>query len=313
MDLTAFHNQFREETAENIRILGDGLIALEGAGDEGAQKAHIDRIFRAMHTVKGSARMLGFESVGRLAHALENLLGDLRQGRRAMDRDLADALLAAGDAILALTAALVEGRQATVDVDAIIAGLPAGARGDVAPAADMPAAPAAPVDAPPPQPALVPARGAARQTVRVRVDRLDRMLNLAGELVMGQQALANHVEQIAALQQLVAHQGRALTALEDELGRLRFSPVQRQSLDQRLRDLRSGPRDPPRARPGPLAEGRRAAAEGRPRGGGGPPPPGHRREPHLPACVGEPRPGPQRAGRGIVALRPDRDRPGAQR
>ena len=69
MDLSAFYSQFREETAENIRALSDGLLALEAEADEVARRAQIDRVFRAIHTVKGSARMLGFEQVGRLAHA----------------------------------------------------------------------------------------------------------------------------------------------------------------------------------------------------------------------------------------------------
>lgn len=250
MDLTSFYNQFREETTENIRALGDGLLALESEADEGARKATVDRIFRAMHTVKGSARMLGFEAVGRLAHALENLLGELRQGRRALDRPLADALLGGGDAILALVAAAVEGRPSELDVELMIAALPAGA-GDEPQAAPAPAAVAAPAPAAPVVPApvtpapvapaatLAPApspaaRAASRQTVRVRVDRLDRMLNLAGELMVGQQALADHGEQLRALQDLVERQARALASLEGELGRLRFSPAQRQSLDLRL-------------------------------------------------------------------------------
>lgn len=247
MDLSGFYSQFREETAENIRALGDGLLALEVEADEGARRAHIDRVFRAMHTVKGSARMLGFEAVGRVAHALENLLGELRQGRRPLDRPLADALLRGGDAVLVLVAEAVDGRPAALDVDALIAALPAGAPGamldgegsngarhaapQLAPqpvSLPGPGAPSAP------SPAHAQGRAASRQTVRVRVDRLDRMLNLAGELVVVQQALTDHGEQLQALQEQVEQQRRALAALEGELERLRFSLAQRQSLDRRL-------------------------------------------------------------------------------
>ena len=240
MDLTAFHNQFREETTENIRALGDGLLALEAASDDATRRAELDRIFRAMHTIKGSARMLGFEAVGHVAHALENLLGELRQGHRSLERTLADALLHAGDAILTLTAAAVEGRQPPMDVEALIAGLPAAVASPVSAAPPTPAptpAPTAPpeVREPPPFPAM---RASSRQTVRVRVDRLDRMLNLAGELVVGQQALANHTEQFGALQALVERQSLALVALERELARLRFSTGQRHGIDLRLQDLR---------------------------------------------------------------------------
>ena len=220
MDLSAFYSQFREETAENIRALSDGLLALEAEADEAARRAQIDRVFRAIHTVKGSARMLGFEHVGRLAHALESLLGELRQSQRPLDRPLADALLRGGDAILVLTIEAVEDRPPTIDLDALIAELPAPA-----------------LSLSPPLPVSLSPR-ASRQTVRVRVDRLDRMLNLAGELVVGQQLLANHAEQLRALQELAAQQSRALVALEGELARLRFSPSQLQAIEQRLAALR---------------------------------------------------------------------------
>ena len=228
MDLSAFYSQFREETAENIRALSDGLLALEAEADEAARRAQIDRVFRAIHTVKGSARMLGFEHVGRLAHALESLLGELRQGQRPLDRPLADALLRGGDAILVLTIEAVEDRPPTIDLDALIAELPA-------PALSL--SPPLPVSLSPPLPVSLSPR-ASRQTVRVRVDRLDRMLNLAGELVVGQQLLANHAEQLRALQELAAQQSRALVALEGELARLRFSPSQLQAIEQRLAALR---------------------------------------------------------------------------
>lgn len=231
MDLAAFHQQFREEVAENIRVLQDGLLALETQADARARQATVDRIFRAMHTIKGSARVLGFEPIGRLAHALENLLGEVRQDRRAFDQPLVDALLRGGDAILALSDAAVAGRASSLNVEELIASLPPPAEA-IAPApASTPAAePASNVEPVAPAP---PARP-ARQTVRVRVDRLDRMLNLAGELVVSQQMLANYGDELRALHAAVERQLQALSQLEVELARLRFSPMQRQALDRPL-------------------------------------------------------------------------------
>jgi len=85
MDLTTFHNQFRDETAENLRVLNEGLLAYEAAVEGSAERREqIDAIFRAMHTIKGSARMLGFEQVARLAHTCEHILGAVREGRPAI-------------------------------------------------------------------------------------------------------------------------------------------------------------------------------------------------------------------------------------
>ena len=101
MDLSSFYNQFREEANENVRILNDGLLALEQMPDQRNPdaQAQVHAIFRAMHTIKGSARLLGFELVGKLAHTMENLLGTVREGQRSIDRPLADNLLRWGGAL----------------------------------------------------------------------------------------------------------------------------------------------------------------------------------------------------------------------
>src|SRR6478672_7776595 len=120
MDLTAFYSQFRDETAENIRILNEGLLVLE-ALEPGAEdrREHIDTIFRAMHTIKGSARVLGFDQVGRVAHTCEFILGAVRESRRELDRPLADDLLRGGDAILELVDAAIDNRPSSIDVEAL--------------------------------------------------------------------------------------------------------------------------------------------------------------------------------------------------
>ena len=248
MDLTAFYSQFRDETAENIRLVGEGLLAIESlAPGDGVRREYVDAVFRAMHTIKGSARMLGFESVGRVAHTCEHILAAVREGRRELDRPLADDLLRGGDAILELVASAIDGRAPTVDVEhltlslgraqhselpPIDAPLPVTATNRPAPPADTPAA--APAQAPA-SPALPKsARAAGRQTIRVRVDRLDRLLNLAGELSVGRQVQSSQVQALEELAGLLGQQERALIALERELQQLRFSAHQREALDRHL-------------------------------------------------------------------------------
>src|ERR671932_96898 len=118
MDLTSFYSQFRDETAENIRVLNDGLLALETIPEDAPERREqIDGVFRAMHTIKGSARLLGFEDIGRIAHTCEHILGAVREGRRELDRALADDLLRGGDAILELVNAAIDGRPSDIDVE----------------------------------------------------------------------------------------------------------------------------------------------------------------------------------------------------
>ena len=257
MDLTAFYSQFRDETAENIRILNEGLLVLEslepGAKD---RREHIDTVFRAMHTIKGSARVLGFDQVGRVAHTCEYILGAVREGRRELDRALADDMLRGGDAILELVDAAIDGRPSSIDVEALTLTLGRSGRSEEPdarqPATETAAAPAsiemlvpaansnplAPA-APAPEPAAMPTfarnvRAAARQTIRVRVDRLDKLLNLAGELAVGRQAQTTHLQTLGEITTLIGQQERMLQALERELKQLRFSQTQRESLDRHI-------------------------------------------------------------------------------
>ncbi len=250
MDLSTFYNQFREETTENLRILSDGLMALEsGLGhDHPDGRAHIDAIFRAVHTIKGSARLLGFEAIGRVAHAMENILGAVRDGQRSLTRSLADDLLQGGDAILELTSAALDSRPAQVDVTPLIHRLehgenvpapPVAMPAQASPPTPSPSTPGSPGSAPveTPTPTVTAVRSNNRQTVRVRVDRLDRLINLTGELVVGQQVLAAHVQALHELHALLVQQERALLSLDATLRSLRFSPSQRQTLDQHLNGL----------------------------------------------------------------------------
>jgi two-component system, chemotaxis family, sensor kinase CheA len=258
MDLTAFYSQFRDETAENIRILNEGLLVLESL-EPGAQdrREHIDTIFRAMHTIKGSARVLGFDQVGRVAHTCEYILGAVREGRRELDPALADDMLRGGDAILELVEAAIDGRPSSIDVEALTLTLGRSGRSEEPdapqPTSETAAAPAwiemplhaansdghAPAAASPFEPAAMPTfsrnvRAAARQTIRVRVDRLDKLLNLAGELAVGRQAQTTHLQTLGEITTLISQQERMLQALERELKQLRFSQTQRESLDRHM-------------------------------------------------------------------------------
>jgi two-component system, chemotaxis family, sensor kinase CheA len=312
MDMTRFYNQFREETSENIRIFGDGMLVLEKdtALNDPDTREQLGAIFRAMHTIKGSARLLGFGAIGRLAHTMEHILGAVRDGQHTVDRDLIDVMLKSGDALLEMTQAAVEGGTTSVNVDELVDKLNASLEGrkEDDKASDPPAAPdtqskeaqeaeamksriaarkarvreqrkarqadapaeqapapesaepsedtAADADSdddaddadapiqPGPTPSGVPTAPAAakpqftqRQTVRVRVDRLDKLINLTGELVVGKQVLADHAQALFDMSGLLQQQERELLALDTLLRTLRLPPEQRQSLDRSLNSL----------------------------------------------------------------------------
>src|SRR5436309_15672350 len=100
---------FRAEVEERVASLQAGLLALE---THPSPRQLVTGLFRDAHTVKGSARMLGLEGVLQVAHACEDLLGALRDGRIGVRRDIVDLLLASGDAIGVAVAAAGDGGDA---------------------------------------------------------------------------------------------------------------------------------------------------------------------------------------------------------
>lgn len=90
---------FKTEVGERLASLQSGLLALESTPEN---IEVMDAIFRDAHTIKGSAKMMGFGAVKEVAHRMEDVLGDVREGRLPLSPDLADLLLKSSDSILEL-------------------------------------------------------------------------------------------------------------------------------------------------------------------------------------------------------------------
>src|ERR1700704_234073 len=67
---------FQPEAEEHLQIVSDCLISLEGNNNP----EEINKLFRAIHTLKGSAAQVGLKRLGAIAHRVEDLIGRLRDG-----------------------------------------------------------------------------------------------------------------------------------------------------------------------------------------------------------------------------------------
>ncbi|HEV2827879.1 MAG TPA: ATP-binding protein [Pyrinomonadaceae bacterium] len=97
------HNQSEflteiEETVENVFADLDELRATRTDGR--IRRELIDRIFRHVHSIKGSAATYGLEVVSQIAHELESLLDEVRGGRVLIDTEMIDACESATEALL---------------------------------------------------------------------------------------------------------------------------------------------------------------------------------------------------------------------
>jgi two-component system chemotaxis sensor kinase CheA len=90
---------YREEAAELLVELEGSLLELE---DRPGDAELVGRVFRALHTIKGSGAMFGFDAIAAFTHELETVFDGVRTGRIAATPALVGATLAARDHIQAL-------------------------------------------------------------------------------------------------------------------------------------------------------------------------------------------------------------------
>jgi two-component system chemotaxis sensor kinase CheA len=91
-----YKQAFQEEARELLAELESALLELDRNRDD---REVVGRAFRALHTIKGSGAMFGFDDIAGFAHNLETAFDRLRNGQLAATADLISLSLAAGDQI----------------------------------------------------------------------------------------------------------------------------------------------------------------------------------------------------------------------
>ncbi len=99
---------FLDESEEEIRELETGLMKLEEQGEDADT---INRVFRAAHTIKGSAGLIGFEKVSNFTHTIENILDRIRNNQLKVTKKLISHLLESVDVLKRMISASAEGEE----------------------------------------------------------------------------------------------------------------------------------------------------------------------------------------------------------
>ena len=117
-DRSEFVQYFRDETDELLNSIDADLLRLEQFVDTGTIDAEIvNSLFRALHTIKGSAGMLEFTAVQQVAHKLENVYDLLRKDRMPLTESGVNLLFEGRDVLTALVRAAVSGTETPSGVD----------------------------------------------------------------------------------------------------------------------------------------------------------------------------------------------------
>ncbi len=95
---------FLEDAREHLRGIEKDFLAIEAAGSA-VDVALVNKVFRAVHSIKGGAGFLGLDAIKELAHAMENLLNLMRNGALVPTPAMINTLLAAADVLTGLVQA----------------------------------------------------------------------------------------------------------------------------------------------------------------------------------------------------------------
>ncbi|MDM8522326.1 chemotaxis protein CheA [Desulfococcaceae bacterium HSG8] len=105
--------EFVIESQEHFENIEDDILQLSGQKDSAYQQL-IDKIFRAIHSVKGASGFLNLRNIGQLSHVMETLLSAIRTDKIKPETDVVNALLAGVDRLSTMLADVNASNQVNI-------------------------------------------------------------------------------------------------------------------------------------------------------------------------------------------------------
>jgi two-component system chemotaxis sensor kinase CheA len=218
-------NDFLAETRDMLQALTGEIVAWEA---DPTDRARLDEIFRFVHTVKGNCGFFDLPRLQQLSHSAEDVLAEVRAGRRAADSQLVSSVLAVIDRIGELVQALETGEAiGSEDDEQLIAAL--SEEGGVA-ALD-------------PEPVVVATEGKkGMRSIRLSVDLLDRMMSGVSDAVLARNELARRLrdrERDIAVEAAFERVSACIGEIRDAITRTRMQRIDSlfTALPRMVRDL----------------------------------------------------------------------------
>lgn len=229
MDMSQYRELFISESREHLNSINELIVALEkDAGD----RETIDSLFRIAHSIKGMAASMEYADIAELAHKLEDLMDRVRKGALPFDGGAADLLLEGTDLLEAMIADVEQDAPASRDIRDLVQRLI-----NYPPQkTEIPSIKTHKSEQPPPaQPVPLNASGKdegrqagndSSQTVRVKTDVLDQLINLTGELITNKYRIMTISSQVGSgsLDEACVELSKLLRGLHDEVMKVRLIP-----------------------------------------------------------------------------------------
>ena len=228
IDLSMFLADYLNDAREGFQRINSALLALE---KDSSQTEQLDEIFRAIHTLKSSSAMLEFSDIAELAHICEDLLDRLRKHEVPVTAETIGALFEVTDTLEKMVQERAEGKEGAVEFQALASKVKELASGETSSQRQ---------EVPNTKTAVIPTIEKI-QTVRVQVDLLDSLFNLAGELIINKNRLDNILSDTAnkELKAALASMEHNISELQENVSAARLVPVGEifQKFPRMVRDL----------------------------------------------------------------------------
>lgn len=253
-DVEDLTQEFLAESLEGLDRMDRCLTELESRPEDAEL---LGEIFRAVHTIKGTTGFLGFSRLEKLAHAGENLLGSLRDGRLKANAELVSGLLQLMDGlreILGLIETTGKEGVRTTDEDsgliALMSELNEGRTPGPLKTIHLPAKVAEAVASEPSEAKRVAeargkgeagasSAGTIEKTLRIDVEVLNRMMNLVGELVLTRNQILQSNVDAESFPELARRLDSVTADLRETVMQARMQPLGHlfQKFPRMVRDL----------------------------------------------------------------------------
>jgi two-component system, chemotaxis family, sensor kinase CheA len=224
IDLELLRRVFCSEAEEHLGEIEQALLALESAPDD---REALQGSFRSIHTLKGSAASIGWNGIADFAHAVEDLLERLRDRQLTLSSTVMGLLLESVDALRAMIETAADCGEEP-EGDSIALGQRIAAILRDAPEEAPAGSEAAPLSSAFSERAMRGVRTAA--SLRVGTEKLDRLLDLAGEMVIARASFQQILQEVDGargerLRDAFSESARLTMELQEQVSRVRMVPV----------------------------------------------------------------------------------------
>lgn len=178
LDKAKYRELFVLEAREHVQILNQSLLKLE---KEPEMRQHLDAAFRSAHTLKGMAATMAYEQITKLCKTIEEIFDRLRNDQEKLSLNLINSLFKCVD----LFQEMIEDENKTVDLDQYLMEL------------QNPSEKTETIESTTLQ--------TKSSTIRVKMDDLDSLVNLVGELLISRCCWKEQYSAMLQMKELIKH------------------------------------------------------------------------------------------------------------